>query len=883
MRLLLTVVLFVNLYLIGITLGEVEFECPQLFTNLSGLAYTELTPGPLTIVFRETNSISGSPFRLSIHRNNGQDECVILDHIPSQRDNDRYYLTVNIPSIQCNWLTNQCVLRIWQIDTSSGYCTFDTCPLYNSTTPISIRRNPGAVSVCPNRRAHFNMYNWPYDPTRLYKATLTGLSSTAMATGEFVLVGQTLLFKITMDISFSSPTRAERIRFLYYPTVETPSILDTIDVDFTNTIINGSWSDISTFAAFLFRSGELFVDITTSDNSNGEIFGRISLNGINPVDNLYGLEYGSYTDGWLTGDAFVGSSANASFFTNPYGSCILSSTRYFGCGLSNSDGVSTNGGGTVGLAITGNRVWFSMDMFNLTSGIRSVKLQGEASGSTELISFWKDGNRLKGVVDIDDVLQQRIFKGLSSVIISTSRNRDGELSCGLEEGMISFLDSSLEVPAIVSPTNGSATAFFYFSVNGRLNVHITLNSLSSPLEKAHLHGPAYQGIATTNIPFNMMDLISGDMEGGWNVQGSWRNITADELRYFIEGLYYLNMHTTNNPSGELRGQLSIIGEWVCPTSDTLVNQCYWPRLELVEGVESDEESTPYAVGGVIIDRLERFQYSFAFWYIPSDVILTLYVMSPGGSLSTVIIDADDESDIRDNVREISVIFPTDYDQNIDAIELSYAETGRVEFNVTTSSYPRGYLFGELPPITRNRCPGMNFVIAIGGEQGWTPNQDYLPMRLLQDDMLNFTFSSPDNVYMWENENRFGGCVYSAGTQLATAENENLTTYLYSFSRSGDVYFGSDDACENNPPMKIAIYVVGSVSEQIDGDTCTRSLYAYTEEQRFIASASPGAIIAAIFGIVIGIAIIVTVVVIAVIIIVKSQMGGGGGSGEVAKA
>ena len=59
-----------------------------------------------------------------------------------------------------------------------------------------------------------------------------------------------------------------------------------------------------------------------------------------------------------------------------------------------------------------------------------------------------------------------------------------------------------------------------------------------------------------------------------------------------------------------------------------------------------------------------------------------------------------------------------------------------------------------------------------------------------------------------SQNRFEGCVYSAGTQLATAENENLTTYLYSFSRSGDVYFGSNDACENNPPMKIAIYVVG---------------------------------------------------------------------------
>ena len=39
---------------------------------------------------------------------------------------------------------------------------------------------------------------------------------------------------------------------------------------------------------------------------------------------------------------------------------------------------------------------------------------------------------------------------------------------------------------------------------------------------------------------------------------------------------------------------------------------YWPRLELVEGVESNEASTPYAVGGVIIDRLERFQYRFRF-------------------------------------------------------------------------------------------------------------------------------------------------------------------------------------------------------------------------------------------------------------------------------
>ena len=74
-------------------------------------------------IFGQTSLIlfscsTGSPFRLGIYSDS--QDCVILDHIPSQRDNDRYYLTVNIPSIPCNWMTDRCVLRIWQIDSKCG-------------------------------------------------------------------------------------------------------------------------------------------------------------------------------------------------------------------------------------------------------------------------------------------------------------------------------------------------------------------------------------------------------------------------------------------------------------------------------------------------------------------------------------------------------------------------------------------------------------------------------------------------------------------------------------------------------------------------------------------------------------------------------------------
>ena len=41
----------------------------------------------------------------------------------------------------------------------------------------------------------------------------------------------------------------------------------------------------------------------------------------------------------------------------------------------------------------------------------------------------------------------------------------------------------------------------------------------------------------------------------------------------MENLYYLNMHTESNPNGELRGQVSTLGDWICPSTDQLINQC----------------------------------------------------------------------------------------------------------------------------------------------------------------------------------------------------------------------------------------------------------------------------------------------------------------------
>ena len=53
--------------------------------------------------------------------------------------------------------------------------------------------------------------------------------------------------------------------------------------------------------------------------------------------------------------------------------------------------------------------------------------------------------------------------------------------------------------------------------------------------------------------------------------------------------------------------------------------------------------------------------SLAFWYIPEGEILTVKVSSPESTLHELTVDADDASDIRNNVREAYV--------SIDAVKL----------------------------------------------------------------------------------------------------------------------------------------------------------------------------------------------------------------------
>ena len=114
------------------------------------------------------------------------------------------------------------------------------------------------------------------------------------------------------------------------------------------------------------------------------------------------------------------------------------------------------------------------------------------------------------------------------------------------------LSGAAEVPPVT--TNGSgAGSLTLNAAQTSADYYISAQNLGSTVTAAHFHvGPPGQdgGIVediTNNIQGNAGSLI---------IEGTWSNLTPSEVSSLLAGNVYINIHTTNNPDGELRGQLA---------------------------------------------------------------------------------------------------------------------------------------------------------------------------------------------------------------------------------------------------------------------------------------------------------------------------------------
>ncbi len=107
------------------------------------------------------------------------------------------------------------------------------------------------------------------------------------------------------------------------------------------------------------------------------------------------------------------------------------------------------------------------------------------------------------------------------------------------------LKGSSEVPPV--NTNASGTADVTFDTNSkRVTWRLNYSGLSGNATAAHFHGPAEEG-KNAGIAVPIPNPASGT-EGS----ATLNDAQANDL---MGGRYYINVHTQQNPQGEIRGQV----------------------------------------------------------------------------------------------------------------------------------------------------------------------------------------------------------------------------------------------------------------------------------------------------------------------------------------
>lgn len=107
-----------------------------------------------------------------------------------------------------------------------------------------------------------------------------------------------------------------------------------------------------------------------------------------------------------------------------------------------------------------------------------------------------------------------------------------------------FLQGAQEVPANASPHFGSARLVLD-TANDTLSYYISFTGVTTSETAAHIHGPALPGVNAGIVH----TLPSGNPKVGvWNYPAA---MEAD----ILNGLMYINIHSTTLPGGEIRGQI----------------------------------------------------------------------------------------------------------------------------------------------------------------------------------------------------------------------------------------------------------------------------------------------------------------------------------------
>jgi hypothetical protein len=195
---------------------------------------------------------------------------------------------------------------------------------------------------------------------------------------------------------------------------------------------------------------------------------------------------------------------------------------------------------------------------------------GETGGVLINLTGDINGNRIEGSISGEALTTENINKFLSGGIylnIHTDMNGAGEIRGQVfklaRDGYTYTLTGDQEVPAVMTDGMGTGMASIDRDAS---NVHFMMayNELSGPQAMAHFHmgSPGENGGVIFNLsPFFSQTSSSDAAFGYWTDMDMDTPFDMAAADAFKNEMVYVNIHTSENPSGELRGDVN--GGLIC--------------------------------------------------------------------------------------------------------------------------------------------------------------------------------------------------------------------------------------------------------------------------------------------------------------------------------
>lgn len=220
--------------------------------------------------------------------------------------------------------------------------------------------------------------------------------------------------------------------------------------------------------------------------------------------------------------------------------CLLTGTQEIPPNASNADGC-----GTIIIDPVNNKIAYRIVATNLAGAEIAATINGPAApGANGPVLFSLPlGSAKSGVISYSQAQEDVVLSGKMYVNLATTLFPAGELR-GQIVTHVASLDAAQEVPSNGSNARGFGL-FWFDNIANTMDYYIAYAGLSSAETMAHIHGYASIG-ANAGIKHT---LPAGNLK-----VGTWAFADADEENLF-NGMTYVNIHSTNFPAGEIRGQI----------------------------------------------------------------------------------------------------------------------------------------------------------------------------------------------------------------------------------------------------------------------------------------------------------------------------------------